>query len=871
MLIKFNEKIEMQNGNMEIQFANGAKTTLGAQDTLQVFELTDPENPFIAVEMDEGNYYSRIYAIGNNGETGNPSETRLLAPQICSDDQKPFVEAGPSDKQVIIMQTLRLDASKSFDSNGEIKEFYIDTDIEDDTDGDGDPANDRDFTNSIPSHPIFLIGPFEELGTTKLALNAVDKSGNIGKQILNIEVIAPDISLNDSSATSESITGFIDPIANEIPITLVRNREGVITKLTDTLTDEDGEFRVDGLNYEDAILVKNADGDTVAEIDPYSGRIIILDQNYYVDVYEAIFPSMPTRMVIIERDTNAIMTTVLLIPDLNTDVTIHENDFEGTHIKDTNPNDQFEITGLPADDPNFTGGAEIRNTADDKRISITDSGGNIYFFDEQLDLRLKRADDPSEPIVIEVLFNTNVIAEVSISINNGKKAEIVSREEIGMPEEIGTSDLDGDGMSDNFELEYGFDARNPDDANPDSDGDGLSNLEESRLGTNPRNADTDGDGFNDGEEVAFGNNPTSAAASPFKDVDEEHPYFESILNLSQKDILRGRTEDGRFEFNPDRFIARKDFADIILKMLCIIPRPKAHEEPNLYSDMPFDENNYYYPVVKEATLQGFVTGYIGETDPETGLNPFKPGATITRAEAVKIVLEALEKQKIITLSGVQQPKVQPWYAPYINISLDLTDRLLKESEVKETFILTPTEAANPNKLLTRAEFAAIADRVLKAFDCYSIDTDGDGMPDIWEEQNGLDPFNPDDASGDPDGDTLSNADEYRFGTDPFDPDTDDGGTNDNIEVERGTNPVDFPEDDPFISGGRIDTEGRDPRQNLEEGVYIIEEECNSCPCVSALDHKADLIIGDILFAVIANGDMSTVFSKSNELIFNYEP
>ncbi len=45
------------------------------------------------------------------------------------------------------------------------------------------------------------------------------------------------------------------------------------------------------------------------------------------------------------------------------------------------------------------------------------------------------------------------------------------------------------------------------------------------------------------------------------------------------------------------------------------------------------------------------------------------------------------------------------------------------------------------------------------------DTDGDGMPDAWEEQYGLNP-NVDDADGDLDGDGVSNLDEYRLGTDP---------------------------------------------------------------------------------------------------------
>src|SRR5205823_5114250 len=70
---------------------------------------------------------------------------------------------------------------------------------------------------------------------------------------------------------------------------------------------------------------------------------------------------------------------------------------------------------------------------------------------------------------------------------------------------ISTSgDSDGDGMPDDYELAKGFDPNNPADAQMDADGDGLKNIDEFRLGTNPRVADTDGDGILDGEEVVFG-------------------------------------------------------------------------------------------------------------------------------------------------------------------------------------------------------------------------------------------------------------------------------------------------------------------------------------------------------------------------------
>ena len=48
----------------------------------------------------------------------------------------------------------------------------------------------------------------------------------------------------------------------------------------------------------------------------------------------------------------------------------------------------------------------------------------------------------------------------------------------------------------------------------DADKDGLKNLKEFKLGTNPRKADTDKDGLKDGDEVKSGNNPLKADTRP---------------------------------------------------------------------------------------------------------------------------------------------------------------------------------------------------------------------------------------------------------------------------------------------------------------------------------------------------------------------
>lgn len=89
---------------------------------------------------------------------------------------------------------------------------------------------------------------------------------------------------------------------------------------------------------------------------------------------------------------------------------------------------------------------------------------------------------------------------------------ILNVDEIVLGTNPNDPDSDDDGINDGAEVNNGSNPLDPcspntNSANCDSDGDGLFNTEEVTLGTNPFNPDTDGDGIDDGDENTGGSDP----------------------------------------------------------------------------------------------------------------------------------------------------------------------------------------------------------------------------------------------------------------------------------------------------------------------------------------------------------------------------
>ena len=104
------------------------------------------------------------------------------------------------------------------------------------------------------------------------------------------------------------------------------------------------------------------------------------------------------------------------------------------------------------------------------------------------------------------------------------------------------------------------------------------------------------------------------------------------------------------------------------------------------------------------------------------------------------------------------------------------------------------------------------------------DSDGDGLPDSWEEAYGLDPWSAsgdDGAEGDVDGDGLKNLSEYLAGTDPVAGDSDADGVNDYDDDADG---------DGLSNGDEQDRVGTDPGNpdtdddGYEDGIEADKDE-----------------------------------------------
>jgi hypothetical protein len=141
-------------------------------------------------------------------------------------------------------------------------------------------------------------------------------------------------------------------------------------------------------------------------------------------------------------------------------------------------------------------------------VISSDGAASLIVGDGSFELRANAG--TSTVTVMVPGYEPAVVSGVSVQIDEATQLSIaltpLDADHDGIPDETDPDD-DNDGMSDPYETRYGLDPFNAADAPIDSDGDGLTNLQEAGFNTSPNKVDTDGDGVDDKTEIDRGSDP----------------------------------------------------------------------------------------------------------------------------------------------------------------------------------------------------------------------------------------------------------------------------------------------------------------------------------------------------------------------------
>ena len=410
----------------------------------------------------------------------------------------------------------------------------------------------------------------------------------------------------------------------------------------------------------------------------------------------------------------------------------------------------------------------------------------------------------------------------------------------GVEQGIGTSarfaDTDMDGLYDGWEYDNGLDplsASGDQGLDGDLDEDGLSNLIEQVLGTNPSNVDTDGDGLPDQTEtgvlaVTNGLSWLTLSADAIDITSQFSDPDSSLVNypLNTPITIGGETiTNAIIDLNGIVYLPRRGYgADLY-------SRNGGSMTTTMYTNalvlVPYLDDLYLTTNMPASKVM--IGTSVVETNPVfvVQYENVCPYSNISRTSTTN----ALSFQVVIPING--EGEVHFLYRDISGNNMDGrnaaigtqmlgglwahaysywdSDGLLNNRTRMQTFVRqgslsngidiafnlgTGTDPLNPD-----TDGDGLGDGAESGVGTAPLnpDSDGDGMNDGWENQHdGFNPnvdnstdANPDnDLDADPDGDGLTNGDESEAGTNPGEPDTDGDGLNDGYEVGQGSDPND---------------------------------------------------------------------------------
>ncbi|WP_442758989.1 GlyGly-CTERM sorting domain-containing protein [Vibrio penaeicida] len=309
-------------------------------------------------------------------------------------------------------------------------------------------------------------------------------------------------------------------------------------------------------------------------------------------------------------------------------------------------------------------------------------------------------------------------------------------------------------------------------------------MQEFSYKTNPLVPDTDGDGINDGEEVRIGTKPTDVDS----DSDGLPDGWEKNIGLDPLD-----SADAILDLDSDGFTNSQEYQ-------MGTRANDAYSYPPLLSTLHESFENgspIGWSTPTEAT-KGWI---ISNSNNTHGVASFV-SADIEDNQSSQVTFSNIFASGILTFDyKVESEKYFDYFEMYLNDSLVIkTSGYHSESvtiAVQEGFNTLHFKFSKDYSLSSGFDSAWIDNVKFVA-----TDSDSDGMSDSWENKYGYDPQNAGDASLDGDNDNLTNLEEHNVGTNPNLSDSDNDGLSDYIEInDSHSNPTIHDTDNDDIPDG----------------------------------------------------------------------
>lgn len=172
----------------------------------------------------------------------------------------------------------------------------------------------------------------------------------------------------------------------------------------------------------------------------------------------------------------------------------------------------------------------------------------------------------------------------------------------------------------------------------------------------------------------------------FSDVPETHWAYNAIKQVSKSELMRG---DGD-KFSPDKAITGVEIASVMVRLLKI----------DTSTILVPDGSQWYYKEVTAAQNSGLLYGIDSQTINQD----------FSRSDAMQIIMNVLLSQCFEPMSDKQIDETLSAFSD--SDSIPENRRAAVASCVKQKLIVGSDGKINPNKTLTRAEFAQILSKML---------------------------------------------------------------------------------------------------------------------------------------------------------------